>query len=73
MSEHDSDEDIIKADANELCRELRLTYMTGAIGIGKDEWHVYIYEKRKKPLLIKWKGRSVIYHIGGGIPSAWSS
>lgn len=60
------------ADAAALMRELGITSTTGSIGIGRDEWFIYIWENRKKPPLIRWKWRPVRYYIGGGMPQAWS-
>ena len=55
-----------------LLRELGLSYSQASIGIGSGRFHVYIWDKRKRPALVKWLGWPVEYHIGGGMPVAYA-
>lgn len=60
----------IKRDALELKETLGITThfgrMDGSVAIGLDTWHVFIFDKVKRPPLIKWKGWPIVYHIGHG-------
>lgn len=40
----------------------------GNIGIGATEYFVYLFDKQKKPPLVKWEGVSIQWYIGGGTP-----
>jgi len=55
-----------------LLRELRLSYRQASVGIGGGKLHVYIWDNRKRPALIKWFGFPIEYHIGGGMPVAYA-
>ena len=57
-------------DALALRKELGIRRDQGGVGIGDGEWLVIIFDKVKKPPIIKWKGWPVRYHIGGGMPRA---
>jgi len=63
----------IQRDAHELRETLGLSYTQGSIAIGADSWIVFIWGDRKKPPLIKWKGKPVVYRIGGGMAKAYAA
>ena len=68
MSEREAEP--IADDCNALLAELRLTPTTGCIGISSEGFFVIIFQRVKKPPLIKFRGWPIRYHIGGGMPRA---
>jgi hypothetical protein len=53
-----------------LQKELGIDNWDGNVGLTANGFFVMIYDKVKKPPLIKWMGRPVKYFIGGGMPAA---
>lgn len=66
-------EDEVYDEATNIMAELNLTPWDGGVGYNSvgNEWFVMIFEKVKKPALIKWKGAKINYSIGGGFPKAY--
>ncbi len=60
----------IDALAEQLQSRLGLRCNQGAVGVGKDEWIVIIFNKVKQPEIKEFAGWPVRYVIGGGQPRA---
>lgn len=60
-------------DCYALHAELRLTSVTGCVGISVDGFFVIIFQNVKKPPLIKFRGWPIKYSIGGGMPRAFAA
>jgi hypothetical protein len=54
------------SDEQEIMKVLNLDYNRGFIADAHNKWYVYIFENVKKPSLIGWKGKPIIYRIGYG-------
>lgn len=57
-------------DCEDLMRELGLGLAEGSVGVGSGIMFVMIYERRKKPALVTWRGWPIAYRLGVGMPSA---